>query len=250
MSMRIINEKAWYAIGARNISLAEQIGLDMLVMCNGCVATLFKINEDLKSDAKLKGNINEILKKIGKNFEGQIQVKSLLRVLYEDIGPFRIRKKIKAPLQGLKIAVHYGCHIFEELREYDDPKKPETLQELSSSLGAEVLTYPSENMCCFAFANSIDKDFIFRALNRKLYDISQTGADCLVVICPYCFSQFELNQLFLSRRLGKEMELPVFFYLELLGLAMGLNAYEIGLQHHKINAIKMLNRLEIARTTT
>jgi len=245
VSMQILNPKAWYAIAARNICLAEQKGVDLLTLCNGCNATLFKVNENLKSNNKLRTDINEILKAINKKFEGKISVKSMLRVLYQDVGPDKIKSHVKRPLYGIRVAVHYGCHIFEELKEYDDPKKPRSLEDLVKALGADVVTYPSEMLCCGAFARPIDEELSLKFTEEKLDDLTTANADCLVVMCPYCFFQFDFGQTIMARKFKKKYQVPIFFLSQLLGLAIGFNDHEMGLEFHKVKSnafIEKFNR--------
>lgn len=234
LSMQMLNKDMWYSVAARNISLAESKGLDILTLCNGCNETLFEANKDLKADERLRRNINRNLKEIGKSFKGKIAVKSILRVLYEDIGADEIGKHVKVSLKGAKIAVHYGCHIFPELEDFDDAKDPRSLKELVSALGAEVVSYPSEMTCCAAFARPINEDVSLEFAEIKLRDLANVGAECLVVMCPYCFLQFDLGQIMISRKWNKNYKIPVVYCSQLIGLAMGFSTREMGLDFHMV----------------
>jgi len=239
VSAKMVNVKAWYTIAARNICLAEEKGLDMLTLCNGCNATLFRVNEDLKRDAKLRLEVNRILKEVGRKFEGKISVKSLLRVLYQDVGQNEIKKYVRKPLHGFKVAVHYGCHIFDEIAHYDDIKKPKSLKDLVTALGADVISYSSEMLCCGGFALPLSEEISLKLAEEKLIDLVNVGADCLVVICPYCFLQYDTAQALLNERYNKNFEIPVLYYSQLLGVAMGLSYRDIGLEFHEIKSTKL-----------
>lgn len=242
--MRILNLEAWYTIAARNICLAEERELDMLTICNGCNGTLFRVNEDLKMDSKLRMKINENLKEIGKKIKGIISVRSILRVLYEDVGLDKIKKNVKRPLNDIRVAVHYGCHIFDELKYYDDVKNPRSLKELVKVLGAEVISTPSEKLCCGShIARCIGKNFSLELVKEKLNDLANVDADCLVVICPYCFSQYDLGQMTLHRKFKKEFQIPILYYPQLLGLAMGFDVRDMGLELHKVCIDKLIEKL-------
>ena len=143
VSMTMVNSRAWYAIAARNICLAEKEGLDIVTLCNGCNSTLFRVNEDLKADDKLRVEVNDYLSAIGKHFEGKINVKSILRVLYQDVRPNEIKKYISKPLEGLSVAVHPGCHIFDELKAYGFEKDSRPLKELISGLRCRRVFLPN-----------------------------------------------------------------------------------------------------------
>lgn len=233
-SLRMLNEKVWYAIAARNICLVEEAGVNILTLCSGCNATLFRVNRDLKLDAGLRVETNKILKEVGKEFKGEISVESILRVLYEDVGINEIKNHIKNSLEGVKVTLHYGCHIFEELKDFDDVKNPKSLKKLVESTGAKVLNYSNEMQCCGYFMQFVDRNFSRKILEEKLSSIAESSADCLIVICPSCFLQFDVGQASIARKTGKAFKIPVLYLPQLLGLAMGLSPQNLGLQYHSI----------------
>jgi len=234
LSMQTVSKETWYTVAARNIALAEERHLDILTICNGCNETLYEVNKELKQNDKLRQQINEELIKIGRTFKGEISVKSILRVLYEDIGLKEIKNHVKTPLKNVKVALHYGCHIFPELEDFDDVKNPQSLKKIVKALGAEVVTYPSEMMCCAAFARPISDDVSLEFAREKLDDMNAAGADCIVVLCPYCFLQLDLGQMICSRSHGRNYRMPVLYLSQLLGIAMDFSPNEMGLNFHAI----------------
>lgn len=243
ISMQTLNMLAWYTIAARNICLAEQMGYDIITICNGCNATLFRVNEDLKMNSKLRMKVNKNLHEVGKKFEGRIAVKSILRVLYEDVGLDRIKGKVKNPLANINVAVHYGCHIFDEVQNFDNATNPKSLINLVKVLGAKVVSYPSEMLCCGShIAGYIEEDLSPRLVMEKLSDLASVNADCLTVICPYCFLQYDLGQMILKRKL--KFQIPILYYSQLMGLAMGFTAREMGLDLHKVKTHRLTEKLE------
>ena len=242
MSFEVFDDDDFYTIGARNIALCEELELDILSPCNGCTMTLSRVNKRLRADEKLKEYVNASLKKIGRRYEGTVNVQSLLRTLYEDIGVDAIRARITKPLQGLKVAIHYGCHAFEELEEYDDPHNPSILESLAEALGMEVVKYSSANECCLVFANPVDRNFVLKSLKKKINEVSEAGADCILVICASCFSQYDKTQEMMSwiDLMDESDQIPVYLYPELLAFAIGMNLDEIGLGEHKVDAKTLL----------
>lgn len=243
VSMRFLSLKSWYTIAARNICLAEQIGNDLLTLCSGCNATLYRVNKDLKMKENLKRTVNETLAKIGRRFEGKIEVKSIVRVLYEDVDANLISENIRVPLYGVNVAIHYGCHIFDELKEFDNPKHPRSLHELISLLGADVISYRSEKLCCGAFTRPINEDYSIAVAYEKLCDLVNAGAECLVVICPYCFFQYDTAQHIIKRNIGKAFDIPVFYLTQLIGLSFGFSPNVLGLGFHKVKPYKLLTKI-------
>lgn len=248
LSMQTLNKEMWYSVAARNISLAESEGLDILTLCNGCNDTLFEANKSLKADETLRRNVNRNLREIGRSFEGKIAVKSVLRVLYEDIGVEEIKRHVKVPLRGAKVAVHYGCHMFPELEEFDDIKHPHSLKDLVHALGAEVVSYPSEMVCCAAFARPINEDLSLEFVKKKLEDLANASAECLVVMCPYCFLQLDLGQVTISRKSSRNYNIPIVYYTQLLGLAMGFSPREMGLHYHMTKIDNFAERIATANS--
>ena len=105
-----INLGSAQAIAAYNICLAEEAGLNIVALCNGCFESLAMANAALKNDKDLKAHVNEVLAKVGKEFKGTIEVKHFLQVLMDDIGLEKIKENLVKSLKNLKVAPFYGCH--------------------------------------------------------------------------------------------------------------------------------------------
>ena len=101
-----------------------------------------------------------------------------------------------------------------------------------------MFSYPTETMCCGAFARHISKDLSLEMIEEKLTEL--TCADCLVVLCPYCFLQYDLGQVEIAQKKKKDYRIPILYYHQLLGLAMGFSAQDMGLEAHKIKVDKLI----------
>ena len=228
------NKMDWYTIAARNISLAEDLGHDIITTCSGCTATLSEVNLALKEDENLRGKINERLKKIGRQYKGSINVRHAVTVLRDDFGMDRVTETVTRPLEGLKVAVHYGCHLLKPSRvmRVDDPDRPTILDKLLRAIGAEPIHHEMTLLCCgrACMTDSIP--------NRMVMDILETiksqDADCMGLICPTCFDEFDMGQIILGRKYKKTFDVPIVYYFQLLGLAQGLKPKEVGLNMHKV----------------
>jgi len=168
-------------------------------------------------------------------------VRSIVYLLREEIGLKALAEKVKKPLTGLRVGTHIGCHMLHEIREYDDPKKPRALKDLVRVLGAEVVDYPSELMCCASFARPMDEVKALGAVDRKMMDLWEAGADLLTVVCPSCYMQYELGQIEAARRFSRSYKVPVLYYTQLLGLAMGFSPEEMGINLCKVKPEKLLS---------
>jgi len=227
----------WLLLSARNLCIAEEMGLDILTLCNGCYATLKEANTILTGNEKERRKINEMLSTIGRKFNGSIKVKHVGEVLYRDVGLDTIRSCVKRRL-SVKIAAHYGCHIMKptDLREWNTIERPTFLDEMIEATGASSVPYRNRMMCCGAGGGlrSGILDVALDMLREKLENMKQAGAECIVDICPFCHLQFDAGQIQLEQKLKAVYNIPVVYYTQLLGLAMGLSENEVGLKMNKV----------------
>jgi heterodisulfide reductase subunit B len=227
----------WLAIAARNICLAEETGLNILTLCNGCVNTLTTANHMLKSESELRDKVNRILVNTGHQFKGEVEVKHFLQAVVDDIGIGGIGNYVKTPLNSLNVATHTGCHLLspEDVLNFDDPIDPKVLDSLVAALGAEPVDYDLKSLCCgVGFSLSGKLDASSRLLKDKLENMKEYEADCIVVGCPFCYQQFDLGQIAASRKYKFDFKLPVLYYLQILGLAMGYTLTEMQYSAHRI----------------
>ncbi len=243
IAVEAVNDDYWYFLAARNLALAETRGLDILCLCSGCSESLKKANLELKKDKDLRQRVNSKLAEIGLNYNGNIEVKHFVELLIE-IGLDTINEKIIYPLHGLKIACHYGCHLLRpsEVILFDNPLNPVSLDKLCQVLGAETVDYETKMLCCGSGLSLVESGEALLLSKRKLDEVKEK-ADCLVVVCPSCFQQYDSAQKLMKKKPG----VPVFYYLELLGLALGLEPESMGLSTHKISVLDLLNRIKERR---
>jgi len=239
------------AITARNLALGEKIGEEMAVACSGCFGTLNKINLQLKSDEKLREQVNESLKAIDLKFEGTIEVRHLFNVIADDIGLQKIKEKVVKPLTGLRVALHYGCHYLrpsEETGTEPNPYAPIKMKRVMEALGAEVVHYRNELMCCGAGGGvrGNNKELSDLILAEKLDYVKEVNADCLVVICPYCHLQFDLGQ---DKLISK---VPIFYLTQLMALAFGHDQKEVAAiaRTPRTKLLERIMQVEVAPAVT
>jgi heterodisulfide reductase subunit B len=231
----------WYTIAARNISLAEELGYDLVTTCSGCTATLSETNIALKEDPELKNRINKRLKKIGREYKGTIDVRHAVTVLRDDYGLDRVAETVTRPLKGLRVAIHYGCHLLKPSRvmRVDDPNRPTILENLIRAVGAEPVAHDKSLLCCgrACMTDDIPEHMVIDILES----IKSNNADCMGLICPTCFDEFDLGQIILGRKYEKTLDVPVVYYFQLLGIAQGLTPEEVGLNMHKVKAKSLMD---------
>ncbi len=234
--MKSFDNDAWLAMGARNLSIAEGEGKDIISLCNGCTNTLRGVQHQLKHDSLKKDKVNAELSKIGKNYKGSIDVKHFVDVLKDEIGIDKIKGAITKPLSGLKVACHPGCHYMRpaEWMESDDPLRPTNLKELVAASGATVVDYDELALCCGSAVTNAYEEHGMANLKKKMDSIKNAGANAIVVNCPACFQQLDTRQRDLSKMFETEYDIPVLYLTELYALAMGISPDDIGLKFHRV----------------
>jgi heterodisulfide reductase subunit B len=240
-----INLDSSVAIAAYNICLAEEAGLDIVALCNGCFESLAMANAALKNDKELKAHINEVLTKVGKEFKGTIEVKHFPQVLLEDVGIEKIKENIVKPLKDLKVAPFYGCHSLRpsKLLQFDDPERPQIFENLLEALGAEPLEYRNKLKCCGGLLKGISDDTALELAREKLANTTKAGADCISTLCPFCFVALDIGQLQVKSKFNEVYDMPILHYSELIALALGVNPEELALRNHKVKTDKIIEKI-------
>jgi heterodisulfide reductase subunit B len=228
------NYESWLTAAARNLAIAEAEGLDITTICSGCTATLSEVSHHLRHDDQLRERINEKLAAIGRRYEGKTKVRHLITILRDDVGMNKIRAAVKSPLTGLKVAIHYGCHLLKpgDIMQVDDPNHPTVLEGMVEAIGAVPLPHELRLLCCGKAC--MDDEAPNRMTADVLDSVKKTDADCMCMVCPTCFDRFDVGQLLLARKMQREFGVPVVYYWQLLGLALGFTAEEMGLNLHKV----------------
>ncbi len=238
-----VDHTSWLAMGARNLTLAEEEGKDIISLCNGCFQTLKLVNKELSHDSHEKEKINKILKVIGREFKGTINVRHFVEVLHE-IGAEKIKELVTNDLSGLKVACHTGCHYNRpsEIVQTDDPMKPVKLREIVAATGATPVDYEEEVLCCGAGVGNAEEEPAMQILSNKLNSAINAGAEAMIVNCPACFQQFDTNQKKAEKLSGNTYGIPILYITELLALAMGVKSDEIGMKFHRARPKALLEK--------
>jgi heterodisulfide reductase subunit B len=234
--LRNIDFKVFILSSARNLALAEKKHLNIMTLCKCCYGSLKKADYLLKEDNSLRKEVNAALEKEGLTYEGGIEVKHLLSVLYKDLGIEAIKGKMSTAYQGLKIATHYGCHALRpsQVVGFDNPVAPTLFDQLVEATGAESIEWPMKLECCGAPLYGINDRLSMDLTLKKLTDGKKSGADYICAACPYCQIQFDqVQKMILSQRDGNR-PLPSILYTQLLGLSLGIDKKVLGLEMNEI----------------
>jgi heterodisulfide reductase subunit B len=226
---RLHEKLTWLTMAARNIAVAEEQGHDILTLCNGCYYTLKQAVDELENKA-LRSQVNEALADTGHQYIGKARVRHFIQVLTEEVGVKRIEEVVKRPLEGLRVAAHTGCHFSNR---YGLDAK--LLDQMVQALGATSVDYELKNLCCgwmISGYGQLEEGYTW--LKNRLESMRKAEADCVTVICPQCYQQYDTGQMMAARKVGIPFKVPALFYLQLLGLAMGYSLEEMQYGSHRV----------------
>jgi len=234
---RMSDLKYWRTIAIRNLTIAEEMNLNVLTLCNGCYDVLSEALKETKSNIEIFNEVNNFLSKIGRNFKGEIKVKHAIEVLYDDIGLEEIKKHLVKPLKNLNVAIFNGCRLLKE----EGKKFPKKFRELVEILNAKIIDYEYDKMCCGLPLLYSNQEMAFKDRGAvKIKSAKNAGADVLTVFCPACFNILEKSQFVANI----EEKLPIMNYMELLCLAMGFSIDDFGAFLHRIPIDSIMEKIE------
>ncbi len=240
------DEETYYTVAARNLAIVEKAGLGVVTPCNGCYSTFKEASSHLTKDWRHKDAINEKLATQDLHYSGDGEIVHFAEWLADDVGAGVIASKMVKPLWGMRIAVHYGCHLLrpQPAVRWDDPLNPTKVEALISAMGAQVIDYTTKMQCCGGALDRVgEREGALAFCRRKLEDLQKEQVDALVVVCPSCFQQFDLNQAALQRA-NENFNVPVLYLSELIGLTYGHSAEELGMGMHRIDVSPFLDKWE------
>jgi heterodisulfide reductase subunit B len=230
---------------ARNIAVAEEMGLDILTLCNGCHTFLTEFSHFMNDRPPVKQVVNTILSMIGREYKGSQDIYHSLEVIYKLKD--RIKEKVTRPLTGMKFATHYGCHYLNGFKKtaLDDPHMPTVMEEIIEDLGGGIVEYGDSRTCCGTGLTQIiinKEELSLPHTKMKLDNLNSAEPDAVVVVCPYCLAQLDRMQQKLNYRGAGKYKVPVIHLVQLIALALGVDTPSIGLDAHAIGFSRFLKK--------
>ena len=223
---------AWLSVAARNLTLAEDLGLDVFTNCSGCTATLSEAYHLLKND-ELREKVNRRLKKIGRNYKGTSRVRHVATLVRDEAGYDAVRESVVRPLDGMKMAIHYGCHLLKpsKIMNVDDPNNPEVLEKMVEAIGATPVRHRNWYLCC---GKACQHEAIpLNMMHALLGTVKDVEAEILCLICPTCFSQFDHGQMKVAKHFNDDYHIPPVYYFQLLAYAQGIPYDKLGFDRQR-----------------
>jgi len=246
--MASLDQETAELMAARNLALAEKEGADLCAICTACTGVLTETAMDLAENGEKRRAVNSKLADIGLEYNGTVKVRHFARILYEEVGLEKIAEKITHPLEGLRIAPHYGCHYLRphEIYEgFDSPENPHTLDELIQVSGAESVDYMDKMRCCGGAVLAVDESLALKISHEKLEQLKELEVDAIGLICPFCSVMYESNQRKIESTFETKYDIPVLYLPQILGLAMGMEKKELGLHMNRVRPRALLEKIGV-----
>ncbi len=244
------NQELADTLNARTFALAEQvIGADGLMMniCSTCQGAQTECQERLDANAEYRALVNGNLADEDLAYEKGLTNKNLLWLLVEDYGLDELRRRVRRPLTDLKVGPFYGCYIVrptDRLGIDHDKPRDTYLALLIEALGGRVIEYAGAYKCCGFPIITMNKNASLKQAGRHVGDAQDADADCLVTPCPLCHLNLDLQQPLAAKTVGRELNLPILHLPQLVGLALGLDPKELGLNRHVVRPTSVIDWTE------
>lgn len=228
-----------YALPARNLAIAQELGDELVVACSACYSRL-KITQRALETPQTRERISRLIN--GARGVGQpVEIKNILEVLSAQAP--RIHKEKNNALEGLKVACYYGCLAtrIPRVAGFDDRENPTMMERLVAAAGATALEWPAKTSCCGASFSVINEAIALTMCSQILQMARRCHADLIVTSCPFC--QYNLD--WAQWQLKQSHTVPVLFITQLVGLALGASEKDMMLNSHLIGTQKIVCRAQI-----
>jgi succinate dehydrogenase / fumarate reductase, cytochrome b subunit len=233
----------YLTLNARILSEAEEMGADVLTICNVCTLNLRRANKMLKEDPRLLEQVNgELVNAGARPYQGTIDVTHLLWYLATEEGLSLLEKQGPRGLNGLRVAPYYGCQLLRpsSVMGFEDPDRPQSLERLITALGGEVADYDGKSRCCGFPIILAREEVALKESHVALAGARDAGAQAMVTPCPLCHLAMDAYQRKTESLMGEEYSMPVLHLPQLIGLALGLPTAQMEFKRHFVPVDEVL----------
>jgi heterodisulfide reductase subunit B len=237
-SAHALNHTLSLCLPARNLALAQEQGWDLVAPCAACFNRLKSADYALRNDPAERAEIEEI---VGFQYSGQVQVRPPLDVVAQEIGLEQVGARVTRPLKGLRVVSYYGCLLVRppEVVQFENPEHPQFMDRLLETLGAQAMDWSYYTDCCGGSLSLTRRDLAARLVQGLVARAREAGAQAMVTACPLCQVTLEMRQD------SKKEAMPILYFTELMGLAMGLEESRKWWGKHLIDPRPLLKSLDL-----
>lgn len=239
-----ISEERTFLVNARNLAIAEKKSGELTVACGACYAALSKVRKYYVESKRVAALLDGALQEAGLTYSGRVKVRHLLEVIFNEYSKEQLSAKVVRPLKGVKIAPYYGCMIF---RPIPAPLPGDALEQLIRLAGAEAIDFSGKDKCCGGMLVNNRPDVGLQLVKNLLAEAQLKGAQLVITTCPLCQTNLELYQGAVNRRYHTDFEIPVIYFTQMLGYAMGVSPEELRLGTEIVKGLPVMQRAGVAR---
>ena len=240
----IIDNMLELAAPAHVLVAAREEGNTVTTACTTCYNVLKRTNKFIRDHEEERDRINAFVEA---EYDGEVGVKDILHLLRDDVGFDAVRDRVEVPLKELKVASYYGCMVLRPPDEvaYDDPDHPQSLDDLMDALGATPVEFPHKNECCGAYLAVKDPGITREMVYTILRSAQAAGAEAVATNCPLCQFNLDKQQAEMIKSHAGYQAIPIFYFSQLMGLALGLDASDYGWEKHYVDVRPLMSRFTV-----
>ena len=218
------------ALPARTLALAENQGMtEIVIPCAACYSRLAASQQAIVNDKSILQKMEEYLEL---HFSGSVKLLTVFEFLQKYIFPVADQYIVNKLNQ--KTACYYGCLLArpKDLTKLERPENPMEMEAVMQKAGATSIDWAFKTECCGAGFSMSRTDLVAKLSGKIIEDAAERGAESIIVACPMCQSNLDLRRPEIKKQLKKDINIPVLFITQALGLSMGIPAKELGLDKH------------------
>lgn len=232
------------ALPARDLAKAEEMGSTVVVPCPSCYQNVKRVKEYVEESEERRDEINRTLDGTGMKVEGKVEIKHPLDVIVNELDLEKVVEKVKVPLEGLRVVIYYGCLITRPEGKYtfDNTDEPRSMDRIVQALGGSVLHFTRKTRCCGGPVLMTNEDTTLRLSYDIIKEAKEADAQAIVVACPLCHMSLDAKQASIEKRYSEKLDMPVIYFTQLMGLALGIEPGKLGLDKLVVNPSRVVER--------
>jgi len=233
-------------LSARNLHIAGYHHDTMVAPCAGCYNRLKNAQYELAGSEELREQTARVLRE---PVRYEIEILNVVELFDREVTPEMLSERAGGRLAGLNLATYYGCLMTRpaKIMNFDNARNPVSMKPLLKATGADSGHFPFKSECCGSYMGMPKKEIVLRASRRIIEVADDMGFDAIVTACPLCHQNLDLRQDQINKTFGTSLEMPILYFSQVLGLALGMSADDLGIDSHVVSARKLLQKIEQRR---
>src|SRR5665811_1754794 len=215
----------------------------MVAPCAGCYNRHKNAQHELAGSEEIRDQAGRVLRE---PVRYEIEILNLVEFFGREVSPEALAERAQGRLAGLNLATYYGCLLTRpaKIMNFDNHRNPVSMKPLLRATGAQSDHFPFKSECCGSYMGLAHKEIVLRASRRIIEVADGLGFDAIVTACPLCHQNLDLRQGQINKAFGTSIEMPILYFSQVLGLALGMSADDLGIDTHIVSAHKLLAKIE------